>query len=111
MWSNGKRAVSALTVLAFALLSRPSSAHVILGPEELVQVDGVELSVPGYSVPSFVLWDGDALPDLVVGEGGGTSPDGKVRIYPNVGGSTKPAFESYFYVQSAGSDLIVPGGG
>lgn len=81
-----------------------------LGPEELVQADGNDIQVPGYSVPSFVDWNNDNLKDLVIGEGGGFG-DAKVRVYLNVGTESEPKFSDYFYVQSNGSDLTCPASG
>ena len=81
-----------------------------LGPEEIIQANGVDIQVPGYSVPSFVDWNNDKLNDLVIGEGGG-SGDGKVRVYLNVGTESSPQFSDYFYAQSDGSDLVCPASG
>jgi hypothetical protein len=81
-----------------------------LGPEELVQANGVDIQVPGYSVPSFVDWNNDKLNDLIIGEGGG-NVDGKVRVYLNVGTESEPQFSDYFYAQSNGSDLTCPASG
>jgi len=81
-----------------------------LGPEELVQADGNDIQVPGYSVPSFVDWNNDNLKDLVIGEGGGYG-DAKVRVYLNVGTESNPQFSYYFYAQSNGSDLTCPASG
>ena len=81
-----------------------------LGLEELVQANGVDIQVPGYSVPSFVDWNNDKLNDLVIGEGGG-SGDAKVRVYLNVGTESEPEFSDYFYAQSNGSDLVCPASG
>ena len=81
-----------------------------LGPEELVQANGVDIQVPGYSVPSFVDWNNDKLNDLVIGEGGGFG-DAKVRVYLNVGTESNPQFSDYFYAQSNGSDLTCPASG
>ncbi|MCK4872312.1 MAG: VCBS repeat-containing protein [Phycisphaerales bacterium] len=82
-----------------------------LGPEQIVQdIDGMDIQVPGWSVPSFVDWNGDHLQDLVIGEGGDIY-DGKVRVYLNIGAASNPQFLHYFYAQSNGSDLIVPGMG
>jgi hypothetical protein len=75
-----------------------------------VQAYADDLVVLGYSVPSLVPWDGDTLPDLVVGEGGAGHP-GKVRVYRNVGTATSPAFGDFVYVQSGDADLVVPGEG
>jgi len=94
-----------------AFFPEPSRADLILRPEELVQANGSNIAVSGYSVPSFVFWDGDTLKDLVVGEGGGTSAQGKVRVYLNVGTASAPQFTNYFYAQSQGSDLVVPAAG
>jgi len=81
-----------------------------LGPEELVQADGNDIQVPGYSVPSFVDWNNDKLNDLVIGEGGGFG-DAKVRVYLNAGTESNPQFSDYFYAQSNGSDLTCPASG
>lgn len=81
-----------------------------LGPEEIIQANGVDIQVPGYSVPSFVDWNNDKLNDLVIGEGGGFG-DAKVRVYLNVGTEPSPQFSDYFYAQSDGSDLVCPASG
>jgi len=81
-----------------------------LGPEQCVQSDGLDIDVPGYSVPSFVYWDGDDLKDLIVGEGSGTKT-ARVRIYLNFGTADEPVFSGHFYAQSDGEDLTVPGSG
>jgi hypothetical protein len=97
------------TVILFAVPAQ-TQAGLLLGAEELVQAGGIEIAVPGYSVPSFVLWDGDGLRDLLVGEGGGGVP-GKVRVYRNVGTATAPVFVDHSFVQSEGADLTLAGFG
>lgn len=89
---------------------RDSSGDLDFGAEEFVQAGGTDIVVLGYSVPSFVYWDGDDLKDLIVGEGGNDDP-GKVRVYLNVGTSSQPEFGGFFFAQSEGADLTVPGGG
>jgi len=86
------------------------SALLSFGPEQFVQADGIDIQVPGYSVPSFVDWNNDGLGDLIVGQGSGTQP-AKIRVYLNVGTETDPQFSDFFYVQAAGSDLVCPGSG
>ena len=81
-----------------------------LGPEEIIQANGEDIQVPGYSVPSFVDWNNDNLQDLVIGQGSGFG-DAKVRIYLNIGTESEPAFADYFYAQSEGSDLTCPASG
>ncbi len=104
-----------LVMLAFSALTVTSNegfgddSPLNLGPEELVQANGADIKVPGYSVPSFVDWNNDKLKDLVIGEGGG-SGDARVRVYINVGTESDPQFSDYFYVQSEGSDLTCPAG-
>ena len=81
-----------------------------LGSEDFVQAGSADISVPGYSVPSYVDWNNDGKKDLIVGEGGGGGYAGYVRVYLNVGTSSEPQFSDYFYVQSNGSDLIYSSG-
>jgi hypothetical protein len=98
-------------LILFALPSPLEAAGLALGPEELVQAGGADLVVLGYSVPSFVFWDGDTLKDLLLGEGSGSYPSSKVRVYVNSGSPGEPQFGAYDYVQSEGSDLVCPGSG
>jgi len=81
-----------------------------LGPEEIIQADGVDIKVTGYSVPSFEDWNNDNLKDLIIGEGGG-SVKAKVRVYLNMGTESNPQFSGYFYAQSFGSDLTCSSSG
>lgn len=102
---------SFLPILLLLLSPMPVWAELVLGPVEFVQSNGVDIQVPGYSVPSFVPWNDDDLPDLIVGEGGGTVGPGMVRVYLNVGSMDEPSFGDFSYVQSEGVDLVIPGGG
>jgi len=100
-----------LAVLAVMLTPSEGFASLLrLGPEELVQADGFDIQVPGYSVPSLADWNNDGLADLIVGEGNYANP-GKVRIYLNVGTESQPQFFDYSYAQCAGADLTVPASG
>ena len=74
-----------------------------LGQGESVQAGGVDIEAPGYPVPSFDYWDGDTLKDLIVGEGNGSLPVAKVRVYLNVGTSTEPQFDDFFSVHFPGA--------
>lgn len=100
-----------LAVIAVMLTPSEGFASLLrLGPEELVQADGFDIQVPGYSVPSLADWNNDGLADLIVGEGNYANP-GKVRIYLNVGTESQPQFFDYSYAQCAGADLTVPASG
>ena len=80
------------------------------GAQQLVSAGGNPISVPYYSVPSYVDWNNDNLNDLVVGQGPASS-QGKVRVYLNTGTAEAPEFSSYFFAQSGGSDLAVAASG
>ncbi len=96
--------------LALVGLASPAAAQLDLGSEQFVQSGGVDIDVPGYSTPSMADWNSDGLPDLVVGEGSGTLTP-RVRVYLNTGSLGSPAFSSFSYAQSLGSDLTEPGSG
>lgn len=101
-----------LVVLAGSIFSASVSAEEFalnFGPEEIIQADGNDIVVPGYSVPSLVDWNNDGLQDLVTGEGGaiGTVAPAKVRVYLNRGTEAQPVFKDFFYVQAAGQDLTL----
>lgn len=103
----------AFVIAAILLISIPSpgSAALLLGSPQTVQAAGADIAVPGYSVPSWVDWNGGGLKDLVVGQGGGTVTQGKVRIYLNVGTGPQPAFSGFVYAQAGSSDLVVTASG
>ena len=98
------------TVIAILNPSVALAAVLNLGPEQIVQTGGGDLSVPGYSIPCFTDFNNDGLKDLLVGEGG-SGFDGKIRVYLNDGSTTAPSFSDFDYAQSDGNDLVVPGGG
>jgi hypothetical protein len=107
------KGVLLITLMVSAFMMPPSEGFASLlnlGPEEIVQADGYDIMVPGYSVPSFVDWDNDGKKDLLVGEGGGFG-DAKIRVYLNVGTKSNPQFSNYFCAQSDGFDLTCPAEG
>ena len=106
--ANRVRTLAALGLLCAAPVA--VQAELNLGAEQFVQAGGVDIVVPGYSVPSLVDWNNDDLPDLVIGEGSDTEIP-RIRIYLNMGVAGAPAFPSeYVYAQADGSDLSEPGG-
>jgi hypothetical protein len=111
VWKSPPSVYVFALLLAFAVLgARLAAADLHLGSEQSVQAAGSDIDVPGYSVPSFTHWDGDELKDLLVGEGSGTYTP-KLRVYLNAGTAGSPQFGDFFYAQSDGADLTVPGGG
>jgi len=87
------------------------ASQIKLGPEEFVKAGGGDIAVTAYSAPAFVLWNGDNLPDLIVGEGP-VGAWGRVRVYMNKGTPGRPAFGSFpssdsSYAQANGANLAV----
>jgi len=104
-----------MILVVWVLSAAPDAVHgdglpLKLGPEELVQADGADIQVAGYSVPSFVDWNSDGRDDLVIGEGGG-SGKAKIRVYLNAGTESRPQFGNYFYAISKGTELTCPASG
>ncbi|MHC4574298.1 MAG: FG-GAP repeat domain-containing protein [Planctomycetota bacterium] len=80
-----------------------------LGSEEFVQANGVDINVPGYSVPCYADWNNDGKKDLIVGEGGNWFTP-LVRVYLNTGTASEPNFADYFYAEkSDGRDIAYVG--
>lgn len=105
-----KRIMTIIAAVSILIIS-PSNGlsgelSLVLGPEELVEANGVDIDVGTYSVPSYVDWDNDDVNDLVVGTG-----SGYVHVYLNVGTKSNPQFSSYFRAQSNGADLYCPPSG
>jgi hypothetical protein len=107
---SAERGIGVGVALLLLLLPAAALGDLYLGPEELVQADGSEIDVPGYSVPSFVDWNSDGVCDLIVGEGSGTTT-ARVRIYLNTGSAVDPFFEDFSYAMSDGDTLTVAGSG
>jgi hypothetical protein len=108
------RVLIALAIFVPALVPAGAFADEVtlsFGQEQFVRADAVDIAVPGYSVPSFVDWDNDGRKDLVIGEGSGSYPPGKVRVYLNTATDSEPQFSAWFYAQSAGSDLTCTASG
>jgi len=105
----GLIAVISVALTAFSFI--PARGALILNPDQFVQAGGIDIEVPGYSVPSLAEWNGDTLPDLIVGEGGLGLFTGKVRVYINQGSPGAPEFNSFSYIQADGADLERTSGG
>ncbi len=60
----------------------------------------------GHAAPFVADFDGDGIPDLLVGQFG----EGKLRIYRNQGTKTDHKFASSAWFKAGGADARVPAG-
>jgi hypothetical protein len=90
-----------LPILAAAALLAGSDD---LGPPVRVLAGGKPINVDtGHAAPLVHDFDGDGVPDLLVGQFKG----GKVRFYRNLGTAAKPKFGGFSYIQAGGVDASV----
>lgn len=83
----------------------PDSELALLEPPVQLQAAGAPIDVGdqnGYAGPALFDCDGDRRLDLLVG-----SFDGKIRLYPNVGSASAPAFGAGALMQAQGKDVEV----
>jgi hypothetical protein len=67
---------------------------IVLAEPFLATAGGKPIKVDiGHAAPILADYDGDKLPDLLVGQFG----EGKLRIYKNVGTRTEPKFDKFEY--------------
>lgn len=93
-----------LAVLAL-LAAAPGLDYTFAGPESLFD-GGVPIDVGYYGAPVMFDWDGDGAKDLICGQFG----SGWIRLYPNVGPDTAPAFNGFEYFYASGSQITLPSG-
>ena len=60
----------------------------------------------GHAAPLFTDFDGDNVPDLLVGQFG----DGKLRVYTNVGSAKEPRFDGFTWFKTGEEEGKVPTG-
>lgn len=60
----------------------------------------------GHAAPVFADWDGDGLPDLLVGQ----FHEGRLRIYKNKGTRGNPRFEDFVWFEVGGKVASVDWG-
>ena len=97
------RAVSGVATvlgLALAALAEP----IQLQPQTNLLASGVTLNPGSYTIPCVADWNGDGLPDLIVGY----QPAWKVAVYTNSGTLAQPVFTTLFNIQADGADIVMP---
>jgi hypothetical protein len=60
----------------------------------------------GHAAPLVIDFDGDGVPDLLVGQYG----EGKLRVYKNVGTASAPRFEGYVWFRAGELAGQIPSG-
>jgi hypothetical protein len=100
-------------ILGLALLlglaaTLPAAELGDLKPPVQIQAGGQPLDVQreGHSAPFVGDFDGDGVPDLLVGQ----FDDGRLRIYRNGGTRSRPRFDSYTWFEAGGQIASVPVG-
>ena len=94
-------------VAAYLLLVIAVPGKIELAQPFLATAKGQPIKVDiGHSAPILADFDGDKLPDLLVGQFG----EGKLRIYKNVGTRTEPKFENFEYFVAGGKEGTVEAG-
>ncbi|MBN2591330.1 MAG: VCBS repeat-containing protein [Sedimentisphaerales bacterium] len=93
--------------LVLEAISEPNKVYTNifnLGPEEIVQADGLDINTGDYSVPCTADWNNDGLMDLILG-----SKSGNIRVYLNIGTEAEPQFSELnnnaFNAKSYNSDI------
>jgi hypothetical protein len=90
--------------LAFA----PGERSAELAAPVHVEAGGRPLDVErsGHAAPFVADFDGDGLPDLLVGQ----YHEGRLRIYRNKGTRARPKFDTYEWFRAGGKIASVPEG-
>jgi hypothetical protein len=60
----------------------------------------------GHAAPLVTDFDGDGVPDLLVGQFG----DGKLRVYKNVGTAKEPKFQGFTWFKTGEQEARIPSG-
>ncbi len=102
-----KRILCLATMLTLVACTTPDTRIVKLAAGVKVQMaDGTPLEVGevGHAAPVYHDFDGDGVPDLVVGE----YEDGALRIFRNYGSATEPVFRDFEFFHAGGKKASVP---
>jgi hypothetical protein len=91
--------------LILALL--PATAKIELAEPFIVHSGGQPIKVDvGHASPTWADFDGDGLPDLLVGQFG----NGRMRVYRNVGTRAEPKFDGFEWFHADGKIAEIEAG-
>jgi hypothetical protein len=95
-----------LLALALTIASTAPLAELFEKPFRVQDAHGWIDVDKGMAAPLVTDFDGDGLPDLLVGQHG----EGKLRIYKNVGTAKAPRFEGFTWFKTGEQEGKVPVG-
>jgi len=95
-------------VLLLGLVSNPTGDG-LAAPFRVRDAAGLIDVDVGHAAPLMTDFDGDGIPDLLVGQFGESS-QGKLRIYKNVGTAKEPKFEGFTWFMTGEQEARIPSG-
>lgn len=102
----GATRVAALLLAAAGLSAAVAAPGTLAVPAKLT-ADGKPIDVEkGHAAPLVCDWDGDGLPDLLVGQFG----SGRLLVFRNVGTRKEPKLSEPVVFRAGGAEGTVPSG-
>ena len=100
--------LSSILTAGLCLAATPQAPDTFIFEEPfLVTVQDIPITIEGgFAAPAVTYFDGDGLPDLLVGQ----RAEGQVHVYMNRGTRTGPIIVDSFPVQAAGANAFCPPG-
>jgi hypothetical protein len=96
----------ALLAVGVASLANAPAFDLFQPPFRVRDANGFIDVDTGHAAPLVVDFDGDGVPDLLVGQYG----EGKLRVYKNVGTPSAPRFDSFAWLKAGEKEARIPSG-
>jgi len=100
--------ISSLLIAGLCQIASPQAPDTLVFEEPFpVMVQNLPITVAGgFAAPAITDFDGDGLPDLLVGQ----REQGQLHLFLNQGERFDPEFSEGFPVQAAGANVYCPPG-